>query len=961
MQRLLTRLTLGQKASRIIHWLVLVAILFSYFSVLPAPVRAASVQPELWQAAQQQPDAPLQVIVQKSSAAKSVEAWLASQGGTITQDLTIIQGFAATLPAHLLPQLAAQTGVRTISLDGAVQHTAGVGFLSTLYLYNIRSDRDTNSQSTPLPLSSNRPVVQTLRNYDMNRDNGPGLVIWRGGTLDSAETSGRIQRWRLSPFSQDTRINGDLTFKIYASLKNFIRNKTGKFTVYLNHIDSAGKRVATITNLSISQTWDDKWKLATLKTTGLDYMMPANSQLEVAIVVDATSADDMWFAFGTAGQPSALVSYQQDSLLTTSSFYLYNDPVPSAGNTPAHALLPIGVTKPTQTTLYNYDSNRDSNAGLLIRRGGGANSDLGSLPPDQVQMWALPPFNADTQYVGNAELNLFDALNNPSSGKNVTIWGYLLEVDSLGQIVRVIAQSSVKTSTDSNFHGAKISFGNVNTFLTAGNRFGVAVTVDPSSYDDLRFAYATGNAAAYVTGNFWYLAPSKFVDASGARRAWAQGYQGQGVRVAVLDSGIWSQAQDFTEVDATGHSYSRVVASVGVAAAPDGKKPTSDQYGHGTYMAGAIAGNGNSSGGYYQGIAPKADLVNVRVSDEWGGAKESDVVAGMQWVLQNKDTYNIRVVNLSLNSNTQVPYQQSPLDAAAEILWFNGIVVVTAGGNNGVKEPGIIYPPANDPYLIAVGATDDMGTGNTGDDEHADFSVYGQTPEGVSRPDFSAPGSFIVSTLANQSNFVTYFPNYQNATINTNGDTVNLTFVASGTSVSAAEVSGAVALLLQAVPGLNPDQVKYLLITSATPLDGEPGVGSGTLNIAKAIQLARSYGSAGAVPAVNTGRPVSQLLTTGSNAIQWNSVNWNSVNWNSVNWNSVNWNSVNWNSVNWNSVGWNSGGQTPASVDEKPRNLHAPILLGDGEEATNPDDANATPALPDEPSHQLFVPFVQGQ
>ena len=107
------------------------------------------------------------------------------------------------------------------------------------------------------------------------------------------------------------------------------------------------------------------------------------------------------------------------------------------------------------------------------------------------------------------------------------------------------------------------------------------------------------------------------------------------------------------------------------------------------------------------------NLLNLRVSDDNGGSSESDTVAALQWVLQNKDAYNIRVVNMSLNSSVAQSYHNSPMNAAAEILWFNGIVVVVSAGNNGT---GTLFAPANDPFVITVGATDDRNTASISDD-----------------------------------------------------------------------------------------------------------------------------------------------------------------------------------------------------------------------------------------------------
>ena len=136
-----------------------------------------------------------------------------------------------------------------------------------------------------------------------------------------------------------------------------------------------------------------------------------------------------------------------------------------------------------------------------------------------------------------------------------------------------------------------------------------------------------------------------------------------------------------------------------------------DDYGHGTHVAGIIGGTGQASQGARIGNAPFVNLVNVKVTGADGSGSLSDMIYGLQWIYENRDTYNIRVVNISMNSATPESYHTSPVDAAVEILWFNGIVVVVSAGNNGTGTgPVSLLPPANDPFVITVGATDDMGT-----------------------------------------------------------------------------------------------------------------------------------------------------------------------------------------------------------------------------------------------------------
>jgi serine protease AprX len=353
--------------------------------------------------------------------------------------------------------------------------------------------------------------------------------------------------------------------------------------------------------------------------------------------------------------------------------------------------------------------------------------------------------------------------------------------------------------------------------------------------------------------------------------------QGQGIGVAVVDSGIKVNHPDVAN---------RVIVSIdkeGLALSAN------DGYGHGTLVAGVIAGNGSAGKGAYIGVAPKANLINVKVTTNLGASTESDVVRGLQWIYDNHKNYNIRVVNLSLNSSMQQSYHTSPMSAAVEILWFNGIVVVAAAGNNGSAD---LYPPANDPFIITVGATDEVATATLTDDVVASFSAYGTTEDGYAKPDLVAPGRHLVSTLSSRlAQVAVLHP----------ANVVNSSYIRlSGTSVAAPIVSGAVALLLQDEPHLTPDQVKYRLMATANK--NWPGytptkAGAGYVDIYAAV-----HGKT--TESANAGLPVSKLLTTGPSSLLTISINGSSVNWSSVNWSSVNWSSVNWSSVNWSSDYW---------------------------------------------------------
>jgi serine protease AprX len=375
-----------------------------------------------------------------------------------------------------------------------------------------------------------------------------------------------------------------------------------------------------------------------------------------------------------------------------------------------------------------------------------------------------------------------------------------------------------------------------------------------------------------------------YIRAINADKVWNRSpyIQGKGVGIAIIDSGINPSGDFYTVMGAN-----RQVANVRFNT--DYNQNTSDGYGHGTHVASIAGGDGSDSNGLYIGVAPMANIINVKVSNDDGSAMMVNVIQGLQWVLENKDTYNIRVVNLSLNSTVAESYNTSPLDAAIEILWFNQIVVVTSAGNNG---DGKLYPPANDPFIITVGATDDKGTDTLSDDTVTSFSAYGATIDGFMKPDLVAPGKDIIARLVNT--------NMGMAGEHPENLVGNQYFRMSGTSASAPMVSGAVALLLQDEPNLTPDQVKYRLAATANnvwPSYNATTAGAGYLDVQSALQTTTTESA-------NTGIVPSQLLYTGPDPITWSSVGWNSVGWNSVGWNSVGWNSVGWNSVGWNSDYW---------------------------------------------------------
>ena len=180
-----------------------------------------------------------------------------------------------------------------------------------------------------------------------------------------------------------------------------------------------------------------------------------------------------------------------------------------------------------------------------------------------------------------------------------------------------------------------------------------------------------------------------------------------------------------------------------------------------------------------------------------------DVIYGLQFVVDHKNTYNIRVANLSLESTVAESYKTDPLDAAVEAAWFKGIVVVAAAGNRGSASDAVKYAPANDPYVISVGGVDDMGTDDQHDDKLADWSSRGLTQDGFDKPEVTAPGAHITSLLAPNSAFKTLCPSCVVS---------NEYMKIGGTSMAAPMVAGAIALMLQEDPSLTPNEVKGAIL-----------------------------------------------------------------------------------------------------------------------------------------------------
>jgi len=400
----------------------------------------------------------------------------------------------------------------------------------------------------------------------------------------------------------------------------------------------------------------------------------------------------------------------------------------------------------------------------------------------------------------------------------------------------------------------------------------------------------------------WTLATS-FDRSTGASKLWSRS-TGAGVGVAVIDTGIDGDLPDFQT--SQGSSTSRVIASAVI----DPNATTADDgYGHGTAVAGLVAGNGwyRDSGdplyGQYAGTAPDANLISIKVSDDSGGATTLDAIYGLQFAVDHKSDYNIRVVNLSFRSMSAQSYTTDPLDAAVEQAWLHGITVVAAAGNLGSAPDAVSYAPANDPYVITVGATDNQGTASTWDDVEASWSSRGETQDGISKPDVLAPGAHIVTTLAPGSSFAAACP-----TCVIGGAYFQL----SGTSLAAPIVAGIAADLLAAHPRWTPAMVKGAIVNTATSVPG----GESEVNAMGA------YWAGGPELASDQGLTPNDLIDPGTNSIDYDAASWSAASWSTAadplaaSWSAASWScldcssgdggDINPTAASWSDVGWAS-------------------------------------------------------
>lgn len=255
-----------------------------------------------------------------------------------------------------------------------------------------------------------------------------------------------------------------------------------------------------------------------------------------------------------------------------------------------------------------------------------------------------------------------------------------------------------------------------------------------------------------------------------------QGLTGKNVGIAIMDTGI-SPHPDIVYNDGPFVSFFDTI---------NHQNRLYDDNGHGTHVAGIIAGNGMMSNKLYEGIAPDCKLHIIKILDKNGEGNIKNVMSGINWLLKNKDKYNIRIVNISVGSVSIKKFDEnSPLVRSINTLWEAGLIVVTAAGNNGPADY-TIGAPGNSRKIITVGTSDTV----FGRFSH-DFSGRGPTSNCIKKPDIVAPGLNIIS-CNNKTTPALYIPR-------------------SGTSMSTPIVSGCIALLLEKFPYMTNKDVKLHL------------------------------------------------------------------------------------------------------------------------------------------------------
>jgi serine protease AprX len=496
--------------------------------------------------------------------------------------------------------------------------------------------------------------------------------------------------------------------------------------------------------------------------------------------------------------------------------------------------------------------------------------------------------------------------------------------------------------------GGKKNTTTTTTTTTAAPTTTTTVAPDDGGFEQWEDASSLGSySAGQYPGSMYWITHN----ATGAKDFWNAGYTGAGIDVALIDTGV---------VPVDGLRWPGKVINgpdLSFESQADNLRYL-DTYGHGTHLAGIIAGRADAAtsissanSGDFLGMAPDARIVNVKVADALGAVDVTQVIAAIDWVIEHRydNGMNIRVINLAYGTD------DDPLSLAVERAWNAGIVVVVAAGNDG--NSAALRNPATNPFVIAVGAAENAGNHNRIDDDVVPaFSSCGTSQRFV---DVVAHGKSIVS-LRSPGSYADQF--YPQASV------ADGYFLGSGTSQAAAVVTGAVALVLDQRPELNPDQVKQLLVhnsalwldnassmcqgggaldlgtalTAGTPTASsadqtyEPSEGGGSLEAARGSDHVYDNGVAleGEIDimgnpwdgynctSTTTGKGQNKVTTVTCdslwnggdfNGASWSGASWSGASWSGASWSGASWSGASWSGASWSSKDWSGASWSGAS------------------------------------------------
>ena len=512
-------------------------------------------------------------------------------------------------------------------------------------------------------------------------------------------------------------------------------------------------------------------------------------------------------------------------------------------------------------------------------------------------------------------------------------------------VVRTLAGAETKVGHEVLSLGGSVTaqLGIIDGFAATISRTALeALRSDPSVVSVSPDAPLTPASANYdASGDVNSMAST--AEYTGAAGWWRNGYTGAGIDVALIDTGV----SPVEGLDGSG----KVVYGPDLSLESQASNLTNlDSYGHGTFMAGLIAGHDDTlqapydqaPASAYRGMAPDSRIISIKVGTADGGTDVSQVIAAIDWVVQHAHDpgYNIRVINLSYGTNATQSYILDPLAYAAEVAWNSGIVVVAAGGNYGfqshMNNAPALADPAVDPYVIAVGSTDPNGTATMSDDTVAAFSPWPK--RGATRGvDLVAPGSHMQGLRVPNSYIDVNHPE---------GQIDDRYFRGSGTSESAAIVSGAAALILQRYPNATPDRVKKLLTATGYQIGGKAqAIGGGELQMSKALTTPLPFAVQTFTPSTGAGslelaRGTDHLTADGvvlsgeqdvmgspfdavgmatSEALgeSWSGGVWNGKSWSGDSWLGSSWAGISWSGNSWSGKSWSDSSWSGNSWSSK--------------------------------------------